>query len=57
MDRCLHSDQMNVSCVCRIVLLPSKLSYGPVGVKGLIPPDSPLVFYLELRSIGGGMSL
>jgi hypothetical protein len=39
--------------VCRI---PSNLAYGKAG-GGPIPPDSPLVFYLELRSIGGGASL
>ena len=40
----------------RICYIPSKLGYGAKG-GGPIPPDSPLVFYLELRSIGGGVSL
>jgi len=40
----------------RVVLIPPKLAYGERG-SGPIPPNSPLVFYLELRSIGGGMTL
>lgn len=41
----------------RICLLKPSLAYGSVGVSGVIPPDSPLVFYLELKSIGSGISL
>ncbi|EKX41886.1 FKBP-type peptidyl-prolyl cis-trans isomerase [Guillardia theta CCMP2712] len=40
----------------RVVLIPPKLAYGERG-SGPIPPNSPLVFYLELRTIGGGMTL
>jgi FKBP-type peptidyl-prolyl cis-trans isomerase len=40
----------------RICYLKPDLAYGKAG-GGPIPPDSPLVFYLELRSIGGGISL
>jgi FKBP-type peptidyl-prolyl cis-trans isomerase len=40
----------------RMCYLTPELAYGKAG-GGPIPPDSPLVFYLELRSIGGGISL
>lgn len=33
------------------LLCPSNLAYGPRGIPGTIPPDSPLVFEVELLEI------
>ena len=36
----------------RILLIPSQLAYGSQNVGGgLIPPNSPLVFYVELVTL------
>jgi FKBP-type peptidyl-prolyl cis-trans isomerase len=40
----------------RICYIAPELGYGKAG-GGPIPPNAPLVFYLELRSIGGGVVL
>ncbi len=40
----------------RICYIAPELAYGKAG-GGPIPPNAPLVFYLELRSIGGGVVL
>lgn len=41
----------------RIIYVEPKLGYGAQGAGSTIPPNSPLVFYLELRSIGSKLSL
>jgi len=34
-----------------ILVIPSKLGYGPKGVPNVIPPDSPLIFIVEIVDI------
>jgi hypothetical protein len=41
----------------RIILVPPALGYGKGGAPGVIPPDSSLVFFIELRKIGAGITL
>ena len=35
----------------RRMTIPADLAYGPDGVEGLVPPNSPLVFEIELVSV------
>jgi peptidylprolyl isomerase len=39
------------------VVVPSKLAYGKRGIEGLIPPDSDLVFDMELVAVKAGPKL
>ena len=41
----------------RVILVPPALGYGKAGAPGVIPPDSALVFFIELRKIGAGITL
>lgn len=36
----------------RRMTLPADVAYGPDGVEGLVPPGAPLVFEVELVSVG-----
>jgi peptidylprolyl isomerase len=41
----------------RIIVVPAELGYGASGAPGVIPPNSDLIFFLELRRIGSGIYL
>ena len=36
----------------RLLVIPSDLAYGPEGYAGVIPPDAPLVFVVDLLDVG-----
>ncbi len=36
----------------RLLVIPSEMAYGSAGSGGLIPPDAPLVFVVDLVGIG-----